>query len=243
MTFAAAVVLAAALWLAGRPRRPRSSRAPARRTSRPPTRRRCSAACSSWRIPSTRRIVEQATYDFYIKTPRTDSSQDRCGRPTTRTPSRPTSGTSGGPSFLDNLWIEVIDEPYENGVMGKHVIFHIEERPRLKVVDYVPAVGTKMKVEISKIEEALREQNVELKARRVHRRDGDPPREERHPRASTPRRATTTSRSRRRSTELPLGPQARAPDVHDRRRARVQDSRSRASTATRRSATASCAAR
>ena len=42
-------------------------------------------------------------------------------------------------NFLDNLWVEVIDEPYENGVIGKHVIFHIEERPRVKVVDYVPA--------------------------------------------------------------------------------------------------------
>ena len=39
-------------------------------------------------------------------------------------------------NFLDNLWIEVIDAPYPNGVVGKHVIFHMEERPRVKIVDY-----------------------------------------------------------------------------------------------------------
>ena len=39
-------------------------------------------------------------------------------------------------NFLDNLSIEVEGAPYENGVMGKHVIYHIEERQRVKIVDY-----------------------------------------------------------------------------------------------------------
>jgi outer membrane protein assembly factor BamA len=39
-------------------------------------------------------------------------------------------------SFLDDCWVEVIDEPYENGVMGKHVIFHLEERRRLKGIEF-----------------------------------------------------------------------------------------------------------
>ena len=67
-------------------------------------------------------------------------------------------------SFLEDLWIEVIDEPYENGVVGKHVIFHMEERSRVKIVDYVPANPDEdLVVDISKIETALRENNIEVR--------------------------------------------------------------------------------
>jgi outer membrane protein insertion porin family len=55
-----------------------------------------------------------------------------------------------GTGFLDNLWVERIDEPYENGTPAEHIVYHMEERPRLKLVDYT---GSKA-VEISKIEEA-----------------------------------------------------------------------------------------
>jgi outer membrane protein insertion porin family len=67
-------------------------------------------------------------------------------------------------NFLENLWIEVIDEPYDNGVPAKHIIFHLEERSRVKVVDYVSAdEDQKLKVEISKIDEKLKEENVEIR--------------------------------------------------------------------------------
>jgi outer membrane protein insertion porin family len=62
-------------------------------------------------------------------------------------------------NFLDDLVIEVKDAPYENGVVGKHVIFDLEERQRVKIVDYV---GSK-RVEQSKIEEALREKNSQIR--------------------------------------------------------------------------------
>jgi outer membrane protein insertion porin family len=47
--------------------------------------------------------------------------------------------------------------------MGKHVIFHIEERKRVKAVDYVP-VGehATLKVDVSKIETALKDHNIEV---------------------------------------------------------------------------------
>jgi outer membrane protein insertion porin family len=61
--------------------------------------------------------------------------------------------------FLDDMWIEVVDEPYENGVVGKHIIYHMEERSRLKAIDYE---GSK-KVEISKIEEALKAKGITLR--------------------------------------------------------------------------------
>jgi outer membrane protein insertion porin family len=112
--------------------------------------------------PVNETIVEGATYDSHIRTPRTDSAKNSWAA-YNEDVIQADFWNLWNTKFLDNLWIEVIDEPYENGVMGKHVIFHIEERARLKVVDYVPAVGTKMKVEISKIEEAMKENKVELR--------------------------------------------------------------------------------
>jgi outer membrane protein insertion porin family len=62
-------------------------------------------------------------------------------------------------NFLDDCWVEVIDEPYENGIVGKHVVFNMEERQRLKVVDYT---GSK-EVEISKIEDALKDKGITVR--------------------------------------------------------------------------------
>lgn len=61
--------------------------------------------------------------------------------------------------FIDDLRIEVIDSPYPNGVMGKHVVFFIEERRRIKIVDYP---GSK-EVAVADIENKLKELNVEVK--------------------------------------------------------------------------------
>ena len=38
--------------------------------------------------------------------------------------------------FLDDLSIDVVDEPYDNGVIGKHVTFRFEERARVKIVTF-----------------------------------------------------------------------------------------------------------
>ena len=38
--------------------------------------------------------------------------------------------------FLDDLSIEVVDQPYSNGVMGKHVIFRFEERARVRTFTF-----------------------------------------------------------------------------------------------------------
>src|SRR6476469_8260257 len=61
--------------------------------------------------------------------------------------------------FLDDLWVERIDEPYANGVKAEHIVYHMEERQRLKVVDYT---GSKQ-VEISKIESALKDQGITIR--------------------------------------------------------------------------------
>jgi outer membrane protein insertion porin family len=59
-------------------------------------------------------------------------------------------------NFLDNLWIEVLDRPFPNGVKAKQVVFHIEERAKLKNVDYT---GSK-EVTLSKIDEKLKEKGI-----------------------------------------------------------------------------------
>ena len=38
--------------------------------------------------------------------------------------------------FLDDLWIEIVDQPWENGVIGKRVIFNLEERARVRFVTF-----------------------------------------------------------------------------------------------------------
>jgi outer membrane protein insertion porin family len=61
--------------------------------------------------------------------------------------------------FLDNLWIDVRDEPYPNGVIGKHIVYNMEEQQRVKIVDYA---GSKQ-LEQTKIEDKLKEENVQIR--------------------------------------------------------------------------------
>lgn len=62
-------------------------------------------------------------------------------------------------NFLDNLSIETTDYTFANGVVGKLVVYNLEERQRVKNVEFV---GSK-KVERSKIDEKLKEQNTSIR--------------------------------------------------------------------------------
>jgi outer membrane protein insertion porin family len=62
-------------------------------------------------------------------------------------------------SFLDDLSIEAHDYAFANGVVGKIVVFNMEERPRIRIVDYEGLV----KVEQSAIEERLKEKGVSVR--------------------------------------------------------------------------------
>jgi outer membrane protein insertion porin family len=64
-----------------------------------------------------------------------------------------------GTNFLDDLSIDVRDITYPNGVPGKLAVINMEERQRVKIVDYA---GSK-KVERSKIEETLKERGVHIR--------------------------------------------------------------------------------
>jgi hypothetical protein len=101
--------------------------------------------------------VDAETYNYYIRPTLRPSLRSQ----NTWVPYREADALSAfsrlsKTGFLDDLWVEVIDEPYENGVMGKHVIFHMEERLRLKGIDYAGA----SEVPVSKIEEALRDKGI-----------------------------------------------------------------------------------
>jgi outer membrane protein insertion porin family len=62
-------------------------------------------------------------------------------------------------NFLDNLWIDVEDYHFSNGVIGKMVTYNMEERQRVKIVDYV---GSK-KLDTSKIDDKLKENNATVR--------------------------------------------------------------------------------
>jgi outer membrane protein insertion porin family len=62
-------------------------------------------------------------------------------------------------NFLDDLLIDVRDVRFSNGVIGKVVVYNMEERQRVKIVDYV---GTR-KVDQTKIEEKLKEKGITIR--------------------------------------------------------------------------------
>ena len=63
-------------------------------------------------------------------------------------------------SFLDDMSVEVTDYAFPNGAVGKIVTYRMEERERIKVINYE---GSKA-VERSKIEEELKNRSIELRS-------------------------------------------------------------------------------
>jgi outer membrane protein insertion porin family len=62
-------------------------------------------------------------------------------------------------NFLDDLSIEATDYVFANGVVGKLITYHLEERERIKIVTFE---GSKA-ADRGKIDEALRERSIELR--------------------------------------------------------------------------------
>ncbi|MCX6552205.1 MAG: outer membrane protein assembly factor BamA, partial [Acidobacteria bacterium] len=103
-------------------------------------------------------VIDPQTYQYYIQS-RPSRSSDGVWAPYDEKTVLEDFKRLWNTNFLDNLWVEVKDAPYDNGVNGKHVIFNMEERQRVKIVDYS---GSK-KIEQSKIEEKLREEGVTIR--------------------------------------------------------------------------------
>jgi outer membrane protein insertion porin family len=103
-------------------------------------------------------VIDPQTYVYYIQT---QTSRPSAGVwiPYTEATEQTLLGDYKrlwGTNFLDNLTLTVEDRPYSNGVPAKYVVFDMEERQRVKIVDYE---GSR-KVEIAKIDEALKEKNA-----------------------------------------------------------------------------------
>jgi outer membrane protein insertion porin family len=64
-----------------------------------------------------------------------------------------------GTKFLADLTLESVDEPYANGVIGKRARFVMEERERVKIVNYE---GSKQ-FEQTKLEETMRDQGISIR--------------------------------------------------------------------------------
>jgi outer membrane protein insertion porin family len=111
--------------------------------------------------PVNESLIEPQTYLYYI--------QAQASRPTDGVWMPYTDETERvllddfkrlwGTNFLDNLWVEVNDDAYPNGVVGKRVIYHMEERPRVKIVDYTGS----SKVERTKVDEKMKELGISLR--------------------------------------------------------------------------------
>src|SRR5262249_51934506 len=106
-------------------------------------------------------VIEPQTYLYYIRL----------------SPSRPSEGVwvpydeaaekrieqdfhdLWGTGFLDNLFVESSDYKFPNGTIGKVITYNMEERQRVKIVDYV---GSK-KIETSKIDEKLKDASAQIR--------------------------------------------------------------------------------
>jgi outer membrane protein insertion porin family len=103
-------------------------------------------------------VIEPQTYLYYIQT-RGSRPSENVWVPYTEQSVLDDFRRLWNTNFLDDLWIEVNDVPYPNGVVGKHIVFNMEERQRIKIVDYV---GTKV-LEQTKIDEKLKEKGVTIR--------------------------------------------------------------------------------
>jgi outer membrane protein insertion porin family len=103
-------------------------------------------------------LVDPQTYLYYIQT--------RPSRPSAGEwlPYRPAVALDDfrrlwETKFLDDLWIEVRDEPFANGVDGKHIVYNLVERQRVRTVEYR---GSRV-LDTAKIEEALRNAGQQIR--------------------------------------------------------------------------------
>ena len=114
-----------------------------------------------WEAQGNQTLVEPATYLYYIQlrasTPSTGVwvPYDEAAEKTIREDFHRLYNTG----FLDNVSVSERDYVFSNGVIGKLITYDMEERERVKIVDYK---GSKQ-IEESKIDERLKEQNLQIR--------------------------------------------------------------------------------
>lgn len=104
-------------------------------------------------------VIEPQTYLYYIQT-RPSRQSENVWIPFEERSVIDDFRRLWNTNFLDDLWIDVRDVPYPNGVIGKHIIFNMEERQRVKIVDY--AFANKV-LEQTKVDERLKEKGITIR--------------------------------------------------------------------------------
>jgi outer membrane protein insertion porin family len=114
-----------------------------------------------WEAQGNQTLVEPATYLYYIQLRGSQPSQnawvpyDEKAEQTIREDFLRLWNTN----FLDNLSVSKREYTFSNGVVGEIVSYDMEERQRVKIVDYK---GSKQ-IEESKIDEKLKELKLEIR--------------------------------------------------------------------------------
>ena len=107
-------------------------------------------------------VVDPQTYLYYMEVARrvSDPAADRWVAYDDRTEQTIVGDFKRlwATNFLDDLSAETFDYVFTNGVVGKVILYNMEERQRVKIVDYV---GSK-KVEMSKIDEELKKKGIRI---------------------------------------------------------------------------------
>jgi outer membrane protein insertion porin family len=105
--------------------------------------------------------IEPETYLFYIQTRGSQPSQDRWIPYDAAAEQRALEDFRRlwGTNFLTDASVDVQDYVFPNGVIGKIIVYNMEERERIKIVSYT---GSKQ-FEQTKLEEKMREQGVAIR--------------------------------------------------------------------------------
>jgi outer membrane protein insertion porin family len=115
-----------------------------------------------WEAQGNQTLVEPATYLYYINLKPSQPSQniwvpyDDAAEKTIHEDFLRLWNTN----FLDNLSVSKREYTFSNGVVGELITYDMEERQRVKIVDYI---GSK-ELESTKIDEKLKEQNLVIRA-------------------------------------------------------------------------------
>jgi outer membrane protein insertion porin family len=110
--------------------------------------------------------IENETYMYYIqlRTSQTRQNQFVWYDATTEQTMLSDFKRLWATNFLDDLSIEVTDHTFANGTVGKMVVYHMEERERIKIVDYRDSEGESINIiKRTDIDDKLRERSIEMR--------------------------------------------------------------------------------
>ena len=109
--------------------------------------------------------VETETYQYYVKLRSSVPSQgifrtwDEAAEEVARQDFRTLMFDT---NFLEDMTVEVTDHVFPNGVVGKMVVYKMEERQRVKIVDYQDDEGKSISIVKRRHRREVRERNIEI---------------------------------------------------------------------------------